>query len=175
MDLDKILLKNVDWKYSKGRYFRKKSAAWIPIVDVLEDRIRIFLDVRVYKDILKIVKVFKENNIDFRFISYRFADPGFSEDFNETNIKCYLKSFLNESFYFGFKKIDFDLIENVVKYCVENECFDVLKDIYNEVNKKTQNTYWLTYNTQTHYIPNEEIRENFNSLYREIIIKQILC
>ena len=174
MDLDKILLINNDWKYSKGRYFKKK-VAWIPVVDVLEDRIRIFLDVRGYKEIIKIVKLFGENNIDFRFISHRFADPGFSEDFNETNIKCYLKSFVNESFYFGFKKIDFDFIENIVKYCVENECFDMLKEIYTKVNKKTQDTHWTSFNTQIYYIPNEEIRENFNSLYRDIIIKQILC
>ena len=113
MDLDSIIPNNSDWKVSKNRVF-KKNIAWIPIFDIVDDNlIYIFLDIRMSKDILKVVKNLQKKDIEFYFISPLFADPGFNGDFNEVNIKNYLKDYSKSQFYDGFEKIEFDFIGNV--------------------------------------------------------------
>jgi hypothetical protein len=175
MDLDSIIPNNSEWKVSKNRVF-KKNIAWIPILDIIDyNLIYIFLDIRMSKDILKVVKNLQKTDIEFYFISPLFADPGFNGDFNEVNIKNYLKDYSKSQFYDGFEKIEFDFIENLIEYCKKENCIELVKDIYLEVNKEVQNKFWDHYaNKQYFKTKREDIRETFNQLYRDIQLQQIL-
>jgi len=175
MDLDSIIPNNSDWKVSKNRVF-KKNIAWIPVFDIIEDNlIYIFLDIRMSKVILKVVKNLQKTDIEFYFISPLFADPGFNGDFNEVNIKNYLKDYSKSQFYDGFDKIEFDFIGNLIEYCKKENCIELVKDIYLEVNKEVQNKFWDHYaNKQYFKTKREDIRETFNQLYRDIQLQQIL-
>jgi hypothetical protein len=175
MDLDSIIPNNSDWKVSKNRVF-KKNIAWIPVFDIIEDNlIYIFLDIRMSKEILKVVKNLQKTDIEFYFISPLFADPGFNGDFNEVNIKNYLKDYSKSQFYDGFDKIEFDFIGNLIEYCKKENCIELVKDIYLEVNKEVQNKFWDHYaNKQYFKTKREDIRETFNQLYRDIQLQQIL-
>ena len=175
MDLDSIIPNNSDWKVSKNRVFNK-NIAWIPIFDIVDDNlIYIFLDLRMSKDILKVVKNLQKTDIEFYFISPLFADPGFNGDFNEINIKNYLKDYSKSQFYDGFEKIEFDFIGNLIEYCKKENCIELVKDIYLEVNKEVQNKFWDHYaNKQYFKTKREDIRETFNQLYRDIQLQQIL-
>ena len=175
MDLDSIIPNNSEWKVSKNRVF-KKNIAWIPILDIVDDNlIYIFLDIRMSKDILKVVKNLQKTDIEFYFISPLFADPGFNGDFNEINIKNYLKDYSKSQFYDGFEKIEFDFIGNLIEYCKKENCIELVKDIYLEVNKEVQNKFWDHYaNKQYFKTKREDIRETFNQLYRDIQLQQIL-
>ena len=175
MDLDSIIPNNSDWKVSKNRVF-KKNIAWIPVFDIIEDNlIYIFLDIRMSKDILKVVKNLQKTDIEFYFISPLFANPGFNGDFNEVNIKNYLKDYSKSQFYDGFDKIEFDFIGNLIEYCKKENCIELVKDIYLEVNKEVQNKFWDHYaNKQYFKTKREDIRETFNQLYRDIQLQQIL-
>jgi hypothetical protein len=175
MDLDSIIPNNSDWKISKNRVF-KKNIAWIPLLDIIEDNlIYIFLDIRMSKEILKVVKNLQKTDIEFYFISPLFADPGFNGDFNEVNIKNYLKDYSKSQFYDGFDKIEFDFIGNLIEYCKKENCIELVKDIYLEVNKEVQNKFWDHYaNKQYFKTKREDIRETFNQLYRDIQLQQIL-
>ena len=66
-----------------------------------------------------------------------------------------------------------DLIAaNVEKY---DNCIELVKDIYLEVNKDVQNKFWDYYaNKQYFKTKREDIRETFNQLYRDIQLQQIL-
>jgi hypothetical protein len=175
MDLDSIIPNNSDWKVSKNRVF-KKNIAWIPVFDIIEDNlIYIFLDIRMSKEILKVVKNLQKKDIEFYFISPLFADPGFNGDFNVVNIKNYLKDYSKSQFYDGFDKIEFDFIGNLIEYCKKENCIELVKDIYLEVNKEVQNKFWDHYaNKQYFKTKREDIRETFNQLYRDIQLQQIL-
>jgi hypothetical protein len=175
MDLDSIIPNNSDWKVSKNRVF-KKNIAWIPILDIVDDNlIYIFLDIRMSKEILKVVKNLQKTDIEFYFISPLFADPGFNGDFNVVNIKNYLKDYSKSQFYDGFDKIEFDFIGNLIEYCKKENCIELVKDIYLEVNKEVQNKFWDHYaNKQYFKTKREDIRETFNQLYRDIQLQQIL-
>ena len=175
MDLDSIIPNNGEWKVSKNRVF-KKNIAWIPVFDIVDDNlIYIFLDLRISKDILKVVKNLQKTDTEFYFISPLFADPGFNGDFNEINIKNYLKDYSKSQFYDGFEKIEFDFIGNLIEYCKKENCIELVKDIYLEVNKEVQNKFWDHYaNKQYFKTKREDIRETFNQLYRDIQLQQIL-
>ena len=175
MDLDSIIPNKSDWKVSKNRVF-KKNIAWIPVFDIIEDNlIYIFLDIRMSKEILKVVNNLQKTDIEFYFISPLFADPGFNGDFNVVNIKNYLKDYSKSQFYDGFDKIEFDFIGNLIEYCKKENCIELVKDIYLEVNKEVQNKFWDHYaNKQYFTTKREDIRETFNQLYRDIQLQQIL-
>jgi hypothetical protein len=175
MDLDSIIPNNGEWKVSKNRVF-KKNIAWIPVFDIVDDNlIHIFLDLRMSKDILKVVKNLQKTDIEFYFISPLFADPGFRGDFNVVNINNYLKDYSKSQFYDGFEKIEFDFIGNLIEYCKKENCIELVKDIYLEVNKDVQNKFWDHYaNKQYFKTKREDIRETFNTLYRDIQLQQIL-
>ena len=175
MDLDSIIPNNGEWKVSKNRVF-KKNIAWIPVFDIVDDNlIHIFLDLRMSKDILKVVKNLQKTDIEFYFISPLFADPGFRGDFNVVNINNYLKDYSKSQFYDGFEKIEFDFIGNLIEYCKKENCIELVKDIYLEVNKEVQNKFWDHYaNKQYFKTKREDIRETFNQLYRDIQLQQIL-
>jgi hypothetical protein len=65
MDLNSIIPKTGEWKVSKNRAFRY-NVAWLPVFDIISDtEINIFLDLRNSRDILKVVKTFKKQNINF--------------------------------------------------------------------------------------------------------------
>ena len=62
----------------------------------------------------------------------------------------------------------------MVIYCKDNKCLDLIKEIYENVNKQIQKGWYDHYtNKEIHDIP-KHIREEFNSLYRDIQLSQIL-
>lgn len=176
MDLDSILPKTGEWKVSKNRVFRK-NIAWLPILDIVSmNYIEIFLDIRNSKDIIKIVKNLKKTDIEYYFISPIYADPGQDiSNYNETNIKNYLKNLSRSQFYDGFSKIEFDFVGNLIEYCKKKNCDELIKEIYSKVNEDVQSKRWDYYSGKEYFKNNrKDIREYFNSLYREIQLQQIL-
>jgi hypothetical protein len=63
----------------------------------------------------------------------------------------------------------------LIEYCKKENCINLIKDIYLAVNKEVQSKYW-DYYTNKQFFENKrpDIREDFNSLYREIQLQQIL-
>lgn len=175
MDLDNIIPNSGEWKVSKNRIF-KRNIAWIPVFDIVDDNfIYIFLDLRISKDILKLVKNLQKKDIEFYFISPLFSDPGFKGDFNEENINNYLRGYSKSQFYDGFEKIEFDFIGNLIEYCKKENCIELVKDIYLIINKDVQNKFWDHYDNKQYFkTKREDIRETFNQLYRDIQLQQIL-
>jgi len=175
MDLNNIIPNNGEWRVSKNRGF-KKNIAWIPVFDIIDDNlIHIFLDVRISKDILKLVKNLQKTDIEFYFISPLFSDPGFKGDFNEENINNYLRGYSKSQFYDGFEKIEFDFIGNLIEYCKKENCIELVKDIYLIINKDVQMKVYNYYtNEKLFKHKREDIRETFNQLYRDIQLQQIL-
>lgn len=175
MDLDSIIPNTGEWKVSKNRVF-KKNIAWIPVFDIVDENlIHIFLDVRMSKDIIKLVKNLQKTDNKFYFISPLFADPGYRGDFNVINITNYLKSHSKSQFYDGFQKIEFDFVGNLIEYCKKENCINLIKDIYLKVNEEVQSKTWDYYANKEYFLNKRpDIREDFNSLYRDIQLQQIL-
>ena len=182
MDLNKLIpLKfrptiGCDWVV-KGKYLMYRKIEHIPVAFIEDDIVYIFLDNRIPRQILKLTKWIINNfDVEFYFTTPRLSDPSGMSRYNykEAVVKHYLFSYSQPHFFMEFDKIGFDLIKNMVDWCVKEECADLIKECYDVVNKKVQRGYYDYYTNSKKYDYKEEIREDFRTLYRDIQINQIL-
>lgn len=179
MDLNKLIPfkskpNNCDWLV-KGNYLMYKKLEHIPVAFIENDVVYIFLDNRIPKQILKITKWILNNfDIEFYFTTPELSNPSGIEDYQETIIKHYLFSYSQPHFFKSFEIIGFDIIKNMVDWCVKERCIDLIKECYDEVNKSIQRSHYDYWSNSKIYEHKEEIREEFKTLYRDIQINQIL-
>lgn len=176
MDLDKIIPKSGEWRISKNMVF-VKYLVWVPVFEIENDKfINVFLDFKIARHILKLVKNLKKYDIPHYFISPLYANPKQDlETYHEINIENILKNYSKEAFFDGFKKINYDLIRNLIDYCNDWDCFPQVKDIYEKVNREVQYHYYDFYSKQKiQNIDRDDIRETFSTLYRDIKLQQLL-
>jgi len=172
MDINNIILNKEDWKISNGLVFKKKLV-WIPIMNCKKDYIEIYFDDRLSKEILWLIP--KISQSEFYLVSPLFSNPKFSTIENhKVNIEHYFCNYAKTSFFYGFKKINFNIIDNIIFYCKKFDSMDIVKDCYDYVNKSVQAQDYDWYTNKSYYIFSDEIREEFNSLYRQIKIRSLL-
>ncbi len=169
---------DIEWpfetKRSKNRILAKKIA-WIPFYEKIDNRIFIYLDYRISKYIYKAISEFTKREIEFFFISPRNTDPHINPlDFDTANIFNYLQSFVIEDFYFNFERIKFDLLQNMVKYSHEMNCFEKIKPIYDKLIKEK---YMKSIQCSGHHVTKrykeEIIKNRFINLWREIMLSNL--
>ena len=159
----------------KGKYLMYRKIEHIPVAFFEDDILYIFLDNRIPRQILKLTKWILDNyDIEFYFTTPELSDPSGIEDYHETVIKHYLFSYSQLHFFKEFDEIGFDLIKNMVDWCVKEKCTDLIKECYDFVNNKIQRGYYDYYTNAKKYDYREEIREDFRTLYRDIQINQII-
>jgi len=181
MDLNRLIpdkfrpLHNPTWVV-KGKFLMFKKYEHIPMCFVENDVIYVFLDNKVPNAIIKLVKHLIEIDVEFYFTTPELSNPkGVNEDeYHDKVIKHYLFSYAQSFFFNGFRKIDFDLIDNMVKWTTKEDCFDKVKSNYEEVHKMVQRTQFDFYANKYSYEYSEEVREDFQRLYRHIQISKIL-
>jgi hypothetical protein len=177
MDLDNFLPKNKEVKINGNRVFLKKLV-WLPFLDYIDELIFIYLDLNLCKEIIRTVDKLKSENISFYFKSVKMSDPGLclsTDDYNSDIIRTYFKAYSSSNFYDGFKKIDFDFIQNMVDFCEREKCYHLIKDIYQEININVQKKYYDYYAGKSYFLnKREDIREDFDTLYREIQLNKII-
>jgi len=178
MDLNRLIpLKfrptiGCDWVV-KGKYLMYKKIEHIPVAFIEDDIVYIFLDNRMPKQIIKLIKWVMEFDCEFYLMPPELSNPGNDVD-EERVISHYLFSYSQKHFFNEFNKIGFDLIKNMVDWCKKENCLHLIKDSYDLVNKKVQRTTYDYWQNKQVYDYNKEIRDDFNTLYRDIQISQIL-
>jgi hypothetical protein len=181
MDLNSLipdkfkLLANPTW-IVKGKFVMFKKYEHIPICFVEDNVVYIFLDSRVTKSIIELVKHLIILNIEFYFTTPELSNPKgvLEEYYKDKVIKHYLYSFAKVEFFYGFRNIDFDLIDNMVKWTNKENCFDKVKPNYELINKKVERREYNPFSNKYLYEYKDEIRQEFQSLYRHIQISKII-
>lgn len=171
--IDNLVQKNSDkYKYKNSILYVKKLA-WIPLLKNNNEYIEIYFDVRLYKEILKIIpKITSE----FYLISPILSTNSKIDDItkHKVNINNYLSNYAFHQFYYGFKKIEFDILSNLISYCRKFNSVHLIKDIYNDIIKEMDRKLY-DYHRNTHYsLHDENIILDFKKIYREIILLDIL-
>lgn len=177
MDLNSLIpdkfKSNTNW-IIKGDFIMFKKYEHIPICFIEDDIVYIFLDSKIPKQVLELTKYVSEKNIEFYFTSPALSNPKGVDDYENLIIRHYLLSFSNKVFFHGFKKIEFDLIRNMVRWCDKEDCYELIKDNYDDVLKDVFRKNYDYYANKEYYDYEDEIREEFQTLYREIQINKIL-
>ena len=173
MDLNNILPKNENWSFSKGIvYFRKIQK--IPSCIIIDDIPHIILENKIPKQILELTRNFMKSGDEFYFTTPLSTNPSGVYEFKNEVIKSYFNSYANLKFYNGFKKLNFDLIKNLIDWSEKNDAWYLVKPIYEEVNKKIQKEYYDYWQKMYYYDYEYDIREEFRTLWREIQINKII-
>ena len=158
----------------KGNFLYFKKLELIPICFIKDDVVYIFLDARISKQVIKLTEHLIYLKADFYFLTPEASNPSGVIDFEEKVIKSYLMSYAKKEFFNGFKSIEFDLISNMVKWTEKENCFSLIKEIYQDVLKEINHQTWDYYSNKKHYDYCQDIREEFQSLYRAIQISKII-
>jgi hypothetical protein len=132
------------------------------------------LDGKCHKAILKLTKKIMKMDVEFYFTTPLLANPKSIENLNQKVVENYIHSYTNKHFFYGFKDIDFDLIHNMVKWTEKEDCFDLVKEIYDNYQKLVNQEYYDYYSNRSFYPYDEEIRQVFVGLYRDIQISKLL-
>ncbi len=176
MDLSTLIPNSSDINWIvKGDFLLYKKYSNIPVAYIEDNVVFIFLDLKIVKSISKLIRHLIKNKIEFYFDSPEFSNP--SSDASEYNTKVlthYLYSYSDKNVFKEFKRINFDLIKNMVEFCDRNDCHDSLKPCYEKIKKIVLGTSvdWMSNKTVNDYP--DEIRHEFENLYRDIQISRII-
>lgn len=175
MELSDLIPDNSNNWSVKNDFLMFKKIQNIPACFISNDDIvYIFLDVRIYKQVLKLTSLLVDKGVEFYFTIPELSNPKGAENVNDTTVLHYLHSYSKKEFFEGFRKIDFDLIYNLIKWTEKENCFDLVKENYEYMLKKVNHQDYNYYSNKYSFTHSEDIREEFRSLYRDIQISKIL-
>ncbi len=174
MDLNNLIPDNRSNWVVRDRFLMFKKIEHIPVAYIENDIVYILLDARLVKHMIRLVNHIKNLGVEFYLTTPEISDPSGVLDLNEKVIRHYLLSYAKKEFFYEFKKIEFDLVDNMVKWTEKENCFDLVKPVYQLVIKKINHQSWDYYSNKKHFDYCEEIREEFQSLYRHIQISKII-
>lgn len=174
MELSDFIPDNSEnWKVNKGQLTYKKYVN-IPICFIQDDIVYVFLDKKVSKVVLKIVNKLIKMGVEFYMTTPELSNPKGVHDYYNSVIYHYLRSYIQKEFFKGFEKIGFDLIKNLTDWATREGCFSLIKENYDDVKKVVNRKYYDYYAKRDVYDYTQEIRDDFDRVYREIQINQIL-
>lgn len=162
-----------DWVV-RNNFLMYKHYEHIPVAYIENDIVYIFLDNKIQRQVLKLTKWVMKFDCEFYFVTPELSNPSGVDDLEKKNINHYLYSYAQEPFYDGFRKINFDLIKNMVDWCKKEDCIDMIKDCYDDIKKTVNRTDYDYYSNKTTWEYREDIRDDYRTLYRDIQINQIL-
>ena len=177
MELYELIPNNsTNWSVSSDFLFWKKYQR-IPVCFIDVDKtVHIFLDNRIPKPVIKLTKFLIEKNIKFYFTTPELSHPSgiYEDEYVDILIKHYLLSYANKDFFNGFNNINFDLMKNMTDLLNKIGCIDKIKPIFDLVQKEVLRKGHDWYARVDYYDYNKAIREEFQTLYRQIQINQII-
>jgi len=172
--LIKILPNNGKWKIENKTVY-VKYMAWIPIINLKGDYMEVYFDTRLHRHLLTIIPNLEG---EFYLISPIFQDPKNKhlddKEKHKVNILNLISNYSNPFFFDGFKKINFDLIEHLVKYCKKFDSMLLIKESYEQVNNEVNGKYYDYYANLSYFHYSDEIREEFSGLFRQIKLAELL-
>lgn len=178
MELNSLIpkkYKHLDkWKINSNNLLFK-NYQYIPLCFISDDNIvYVYLDLRLKKQVIEITKHLINSKVDFYFTIPDMSNPSGVYDYEEKVIRHYLEMYSNLYFYSNFNKINFDLVRNMVKWCVKNNCYDLIKENFDKISKRIQKKYYDYWTNKEVYEYSEDIRNEFKTLYRQIQINQLI-
>lgn len=174
MDLNNLIPNSAEEWQIRSNFLMYKKLEWIPVCYTEAGAVYVFLDARIIKPVIKLVQHLVKNDYKFFFTTPELTNPKGIQDGENKIIYHYLLSYSNKDFFKAFRKIDFDLIENMVEWSKMSHTFHLIKPNLEEINKRVEKTWYDYYSGKDVYNYPEEIREAFNGLWRDIQISQIL-
>ena len=153
-------------------YFKYNN---IPVAYIDGNIVYVFLDFKIVKQVSRLIKSLVDKNVEFYFESPEFSNPSAdASEYYKKVVTHYLFSYADKNVFKELNHINFDLINNMVRFCDKNNCYDMIKPCYEKVKKSVLNSTMDYYSNKLEYDYPKEIREEFENLYRDIQINKII-
>lgn len=164
---------NKSYSISDQYLLYKKYTNNIPIAFIENNIPYIILDIKLEKQIIKIINHLSNTIKEFYFTTPEITNPSGVYHIEHKIILNYFMFYINN--YKSLKKINFDFIENLAKWINKNKIeISVLKEVYSNVLKKVNNYFQDFYSNKKEFDYDLEIRNEIKTLYRDIIINIII-
>ena len=174
MDLNKLIPNGAEEWQVRSNFVMWKKLEWIPVCYSEEGVVYVFLDARIVKPVTKVIEHLIKNNYKFFLTTPELSNPKGIQDAENKIIYHYLISYANKDFNKAFRKMNFDLVGNMVEWTKITGNFHLVKPVLEEVTKRVNKSWYDYYSRNYVYNYSEEVREAFNGLWRDIQIAQIL-
>jgi hypothetical protein len=158
------------WVYKhKTIYFKK--VCLIPMMKVIDGIIFVSLDRRVTKQNIKLIKKLQSMNENYLFCDRVTIDQKHIhyQDF-ERIIDNYLYMICDNTFFYFLKESNFDYIRNFTNFLETYGCFKPFKKRFELLKNNHFNKVWINWFTmaESWNVPNEEVRDYFSTIERQI-------
>ncbi len=163
---------DLNWVIRNNRIYYKRTEHELAL-EYEDDIVYLYFNIHIVKKTTKIIKHLLENNIKFYFRPIQ-TSLSILSDYNIDTIRSYLYSYVEKDYYYQFKKINFDLSDNLVEWALENKCLEHLKPAYDTILNIVTKSYYDYLSNIYIYDYEEEIRNDFSNLFRSIQIKLLL-
>ena len=174
MELSDLIPDGSDaWKVGKRQLTYKKYAN-IPICYIEDDVAYVYLDKRIYKQVLQLTRRLMDIEAEFYFTTPELSSPKGLEDHYLAILHNYLRSYIQKEFSRGFNRLGFDIIRNMTDWAKKEGCFSLIRESYESVKLITNRKDYDHYGRFYTYEYSQEIRDDYERLYREIQINSIL-
>lgn len=176
MELNELIPdNNKSWLVKKNFLFFYKYNN-IPVCYIEDDIVFVFLDKKIKNPIKKLIKKLLNIKKEFYLVTPELSNPKGVEDFNYENLYTYILSLIDDDWMNRFNSVNFDPVDNIIDYINKYNCYDLIKPIFEKVNKKINNKYYDYYKNKNvySYQCGEFIRTEFASVYRQIQLGVIL-
>jgi len=157
----------------KGDYILFNKINNIPLCMIDKGVAYIFLDLRIKKQVFEITQNLIKLNIEFYFTHPEFSNPG-QEYSDEKVMDIYLFAYADFKLNNKFKNINFDLLKNLTEWVYKYSDIKLLKIRFDYVLSEVNSNWYDYYSNKRIFDYNDEIREEFRTLWRDIQINQIL-
>lgn len=170
------LQQNNEWIFKSNILYYDNQIIKTPMLEIYkEDTIFLYLDLKNSRRVISLIKILKESPFDFYLVCPNFNDPKVKRsNWVNLSIKSYFDSFINNTMFLAYKDLDWDPIKNLIKFTKIFGNNQILLECYNRnkelVNKQSHD--WTTGEYKYNY--DEEVRDFYNSLYRDIQLQMIL-
>lgn len=149
-------------------YYHK--IADIPVLSFTDNHVWVSLDLRVHKQVIKMIKHLMKLDVSFFLTNRFFIWRNLYEVDLPVIIESYLRALSNADFFDDIFEIGFDYIKNLTDFMLCYQCLDKLGSVFDNIVRK----YYLVgetdfWNGSIFYrIKREDIREFLSGLERDI-------
>lgn len=178
MKLDlSIFLPNSDsnWIIKNNMIYYHKYAD-IPVLKIIDDVVWVSLDLKIKKQVIKMVKHLMMLNVVFYFTTCATIHQKFiyEEDLQDM-IENYILALTDELFFDDIFNTGFDYVENLTNFMTDYDCHGLFKEPFEKVKRYylTEREDWFI-NSRYFIIKKEYIRDFISTLEREIKLSMFL-
>jgi hypothetical protein len=148
----------------------------IPVCYIEDNIVFVFLDMKIKKPILRLLKKLITENKEFYLVTPELSNPKGVEDIHYENLVTYMLSLIDDDWMNGFISINFNPVDNIINYLIKYNCYDLIKPIWEKINEKVNKKYYDYYSNSNIYAHkcNDRIRNEFYTVFRQIQLGIIL-